>query len=95
VLQVDLCEPDAKVADLITCQCAKHGTAASVKIFRAPVPFAIIGMGDAAQSVELAEMLKACAFGPYVILNLEHVGPQERPETAEGITAPAGLSRSR
>ncbi len=73
MLQVDLQETDASVAALILSECAKYRPAASVKIFRAPVPFAIVGMANAEDSVEVAERLKACSFGAYVILNLEHV----------------------
>ena len=72
MLEVDLQKPDAHVAASILNRCAEYGAAASVKIFRAPVPFAIIGMVNPQDSVEVAERLEACSFGPYVILNLEH-----------------------
>jgi hypothetical protein len=72
MLEVDLQEPDANVADSILGQCAKHGTVASVKIFRAPVPFAIVGMANVEDSTGLADRFGGCSFGSYAILNLEH-----------------------
>ncbi len=72
MLEVDLQKSDAYIAASILSRCAEYGEAASVRIIRAPVPFAIIGMVNPQDSVEVAERLDACSFGPYVILNLEH-----------------------
>ena len=72
MLEVDLQTPDEQVAASILNRCARYGAAVSVKVFRAPVPFAIIGMVNPQDSVEVAERLQASSFGAYVILNLEH-----------------------
>ncbi len=54
MLEVDLEEPDEKIAQLIADQCSTSGKIVSVKIPRSPMPLALIEMASRMEALDLA-----------------------------------------
>ena len=71
MLIVDLKEPDARLAQVVTEHCAKFGKVASVKIHRDPTTFAMVVMGDRMQTYEVAAHFGGSTIGTSALINLE------------------------
>ncbi len=71
MLLVDLKEPDAKLAQIVTEHCAKYGKVVSVKIHRNPAAFAMVVMADRMQTYEVAAHLGGSTVGTSALINLE------------------------
>jgi hypothetical protein len=68
---VDLKEPDAKLALIVTEHCARFGKVVSVKIHREQSPFAMVTMGDRMQNYEVAAQFGGSTVASCALINLE------------------------
>ena len=71
MLLVDLKEPDARLAQIVTEYCAKFGRVVSVKIHRDQNPFAMVVMGDRMQTYEVAAHFEGSTIGTSALITLE------------------------
>lgn len=71
MLQVDLKQPDHEIGLRIKKRCSELGRVASVKIYRAPSPFALIEMSTREQTYELVSKLGGSSFGACALVHLE------------------------
>ena len=71
MLQVDLKQPDARLAEYIASCCSAIGRVLSVTIHRSPTAFALVEMGHHMPTLELAGQYGGSAFGTSVLIHLQ------------------------
>jgi hypothetical protein len=81
MLQVDLREPDYKIAQYVKARCSGFGDVISVTIHRSPTPFALVLMSQRIVTQQVADQYVGAAFGNSVLIHLE-----QRPDAEPGGT---------
>ena len=87
MLQVDLNQPDEKIAQFITTQCFGLGEVVSVTVHRSPTPFAVVLMARLRSTMALKKQYGASTFGNSVLVYLK-----QRPYTDEVAIAASTLA---
>ena len=73
MLQVDLNDPDYQIAQVIKDVCSAIGRVTSVRVHRAPVPFALVEMSRREHSYDLATRFGGSIFGNCALVHLAHL----------------------
>ncbi len=71
MLQVDLREPDYKIAQYIRARCSGFGAVVSVTIHRSPSPFALVLMAQRIATQQVADQYVGAAFGNSLLIHLD------------------------
>ncbi len=71
MLQVDLREPDYKIAQYIKVRCSGFGAVVSVTIHRSPIPFALVLLAQWIVTQQVADLYVGVAVRNSVLIHLE------------------------